>query len=190
MPDLYVVLKGFGANFHISVGHDVVVGLGALVHQVHGAPMRCSMAVSHLACAASCADRRGKLTPSQEPGGNVMKGFLRHTILGGLFLVLPATLILILLARAHSSIRAAMDPFAAALPFETRMPGLWAVLALVLLSFFAGLILQLPVVRDFGCCGQELAGRAFPVFRVPARLRKGPIGKKWKQTDQSRLGRA
>ena len=76
-----------------------------------------------------------------------MKGFLRQTLLGGLFLVLPVIVILILLKYVDSWIRNALEPFAKALPFETRAPALWAVLAVVLLSIIAGLILQLPAVR-------------------------------------------
>jgi len=76
-----------------------------------------------------------------------MKGFLRRTVLGGLFVVLPAVLILIALQKLDASIRTAMEPFAAVLPFGTRVPALWALLALVLLSIVAGLILQLPPVR-------------------------------------------
>ena len=76
-----------------------------------------------------------------------MKGFLRRTVLGGLFLVLPVILILIALKNVDASIRTAMEPFAAALPFGTRVPALWAALALVLLSILAGLILQLPAVQ-------------------------------------------
>ncbi len=70
-----------------------------------------------------------------------MKGFLRRTVLGGLFVVLPVIVILIVLERVDASIRKALEPFAAALPSGTRIPALWALLALVLLSIIAGLIL-------------------------------------------------
>jgi len=54
-----------------------------------------------------------------------------------------------------------VEPFAAALPFGTRVPALWALLALLLLSIIAGLILQLPAVRHVaGSAGDWLAGRS------------------------------
>ena len=90
-----------------------------------------------------------------------MKGFLRRTVLGGLFVVLPVVLILIALQKLDASIRTFMEPFAAALPFGTRVPALWALLALVLLSIVAGLILQLPVVRKgYTSVTDWLAGRS------------------------------
>ncbi|HTO86850.1 MAG TPA: hypothetical protein VMR54_04905 [Thermoanaerobaculia bacterium] len=90
-----------------------------------------------------------------------MKEFLRRTVLGGFFVVLPVIVILIVLKRVDSSIRAAMEPFAAALPLGTRVPALWALLALVLLSIIAGLILQLPVVRKvYASVTDWLAGRS------------------------------
>ena len=90
-----------------------------------------------------------------------MKKFLRRTVLGGLFLVLPVILILIELKHVDASIRTAMGPFAAALPFETRVPALWAVLALLLLSIVAGLILQLPAVQKmYASVTDWLAGRS------------------------------
>jgi uncharacterized membrane protein len=90
-----------------------------------------------------------------------MKGFLRRTVLGGLFLVLPVILILIALKHVDASIRTAMEPFAAALPFGTRVPALWAALALVLLSIIAGLILQLPAVQKLYASATDwLAGRS------------------------------
>jgi len=90
-----------------------------------------------------------------------MKGFLRQTVLGGLFVVLPAVVILIGIDKLDASIRTAMEPFAAALPFGTRFPALWALLALVLLSVVAGLILQLPLVRKaYGSVTDWLAERS------------------------------
>jgi uncharacterized membrane protein len=106
-----------------------------------------------------------------------MKTFLRQTLLGGLFVVLPVTVILLLLARAVASIRAAMEPFAAALPFEALFPGIWAVLALVLLSFLAGLILQLRLVRGFTAkVGHWLAER-FPFLAFVRRFEESLLGK-------------
>ena len=90
-----------------------------------------------------------------------MKGFLRRTVLGGLFVVLPAAVILIALGELDASIRTFMEPFASVLPFGTRVPALWALVAVVLLSIAAGLILQLPLVRKaYTSVTDWLAGRS------------------------------
>ncbi len=93
-----------------------------------------------------------------------MKGFLRRTVLGGLFVVLPVIVILIVLERVDASIRKALEPFAAALPSETRIPALWALLALVLLSIIAGLILQLPGVRKMYASITDWLAERSPAF--------------------------
>jgi len=90
-----------------------------------------------------------------------MKGLFRRTVLGGLFLVVPVIVILIVLKHVDDSIRTAMAPFAAVLPFGTRVPALWALLALVLVSIVAGLILQLrPVQTVYASVTDWLAGRS------------------------------
>ena len=91
-----------------------------------------------------------------------MKSFLRRTILGGLFVVLPVTLIAILLARAVSWLRGVFEPFAAVLPFEAWFPGMWAVVALVGLSFVAGLALRVRPVRDLVRAGRDWLTERFP----------------------------
>lgn len=78
-----------------------------------------------------------------------VKGYLRQTFLSGIVVVLPAAMILTLLAGAIASLRAAVEPFAALLHLEPRFPGAWAALVLVLLTFLAGLILQWSPVRAF-----------------------------------------
>lgn len=94
-----------------------------------------------------------------------MLKFIRHTIVGGLFVVLPATVILILLNRAVASIHEALGPFAAKLPFEALFPGLWAVFALVLSSFIAGLVLQIAPVRRLLGAGSDRLAERFPFYR-------------------------
>ncbi len=91
-----------------------------------------------------------------------MKSFLRRTVLGGLFVVLPVTLVAIVLARAVAWLRSAFEPFAAVLPFESWFPGMWAVVALVGLSFIAGLLLQVRPVRDRFNAGRDWLTERFP----------------------------
>jgi uncharacterized membrane protein len=94
-----------------------------------------------------------------------MVSFIRRTILGGLFVILPVTLILVLLKRAFAGVRAVLEPFAAKLPFEAQFPGLWAVLALVLLSFAAGLVLRIRPVRRLAAAGNDRLAERFPFYR-------------------------
>lgn len=92
--------------------------------------------------------------------------FIRHTILGGLLVVLPVIVILILLKQAFTTIRAFFAPFAAMLPFETLFPGLWAGLALILLSFLAGLLLQIRPLRRLMSADYDWLSEHFPMFRL------------------------
>jgi len=78
-----------------------------------------------------------------------VRAFLRQTFLSGIAVVLPGALLLMLLAGAVASLRAAVEPFAALLHLEPRFPGAWAALALILLTFLTGLILQWSPVRRF-----------------------------------------
>jgi uncharacterized membrane protein len=91
-----------------------------------------------------------------------MKSFLRRTILGGLFVVLPVTLFAIVLARVVSWLRDAFEPFAAVLPFESWFPGMWALVALVGMSCMVGLLLQVRPVRDWVGAGRDWLTERFP----------------------------
>ena len=91
--------------------------------------------------------------------------FIRRTLVGGLFVVLPVTGILILLKRAFAAMREAFAPFADKLPFEAQYPGLWAIMALVVLSFLAGLILQIGPVRRLAAAGCDRLAERLPFFR-------------------------
>lgn len=107
--------------------------------------------------------------------------FIWRTILGGLFVVLPVTLILILLKRAFAAIREVFAPFAEKLPFEAQFPGLWAVLALILLSFVAGLILQIGPVRRLAIKGSDRLAERFPFFRFLRGFGENLLGKSGSQ---------
>lgn len=91
--------------------------------------------------------------------------FIRRTLIGGLLVVLPVTGILILLKRAFAAIHETFAPFAAKLPFEAEFPGLWAIVALVALSFLAGLILQIGPVRRLAAAGSNRLAERYPFFR-------------------------
>lgn len=91
--------------------------------------------------------------------------FIQYTILGGLFVILPVTAVLILLKRAFAAIHGAFEPFADKLPFEALFPGLWAVAMLVLLSFLTGLILKIPPVWRLKTRINDLLAERFPFYR-------------------------
>jgi uncharacterized membrane protein len=59
----------------------------------------------------------------------------------------------------------ALEPFAAKLPFEVLFPGLWAVLALILLSFTAGLIVQIGPIQRLMRSGSDWLAERFPFYR-------------------------
>lgn len=106
-----------------------------------------------------------------------MKALLRQTFMGGLFVVLPVTLLVMLLTRAIASIRAAMEPFAAVLPFEAQFPGLWAVLVLVVVSLLAGLLLQLRLVRGFATDVRRRLAEHFPFLELVRSFEESLLGK-------------
>jgi uncharacterized membrane protein len=69
-----------------------------------------------------------------------MKIVLRRVIEGGVYVVLPSCLIVYALASVYQMIYAAIEPLTSAV--DPRFPVLWALLALVLLSFVCGLFLH------------------------------------------------
>ena len=95
-----------------------------------------------------------------------MKSFLRKTILGGLFVVLPVTFIAVMLDSAVNSIRSALLPITSELPFESWFPGLLANFVLVLLSFVAGLILQVKPLEHWAQSVRIWLSEHFPFYRL------------------------
>ena len=69
-----------------------------------------------------------------------MNAILRRVIEGGVYVVLPSCVIVFALAAAYQKIHPAMDALKAAT--DMRLPVLWALLALILLSFVCGLLLR------------------------------------------------
>jgi uncharacterized membrane protein len=104
-----------------------------------------------------------------------MLAFLRSTLVGGLFVVVPVTLVVFVLGHTVASLRAAMAPVAHVLPFEAAMPGLWAVLALLLLSFGAGLLLRIPPLRRWAIARREQLAERFPIVRFLRGVHEGMV---------------
>lgn len=106
-----------------------------------------------------------------------MLAFLRNTLLGGLFVVVPVALVVIVLERVHATIKAALGPVAAVLPFEVVLPGFWALVLLLLLSFLAGLLLRVPLVRDRAAMLRERLAERFPIVRFLRSIHLGLVEK-------------
>ena len=95
-----------------------------------------------------------------------MKSFLRDTFLGGLFVVIPLTLVAMLVHRVYEILNAALAPLEAWLPIRPAFPGMWAMLVLVVLCFVAGLLLRLPGMEGASRAGKTMLARVFPPART------------------------
>jgi uncharacterized membrane protein len=104
-----------------------------------------------------------------------MFAFLRSTLMGGLFVVVPVTLVLFVLGHAFVSLRTAMAPVSHLLPFESTVPGIWALVALLLLSFGAGLLLKIPPLRRWAVARREKLAERLPVVRFLRGVHEGMV---------------
>lgn len=94
-----------------------------------------------------------------------MMPFVRRTLVGGLLVVVPAVVVLIVLKRVVTTVHAGLQPLEAILPVNALFPGMWAVLLLVGASFMAGLTLQLGRVRRRATALDGWLGARFPFYR-------------------------
>jgi uncharacterized membrane protein len=95
-----------------------------------------------------------------------MKGLLGRVLLAGSFTVLLVALAAVVLTRAVELVHAVLASFGTVLPLDTRFPNLFAVLALVVLVFIAGLLLQVQPVRGWVNAGRDLLAERFPILGV------------------------
>lgn len=72
-------------------------------------------------------------------------GFLKATLLGGVLLVLPAWLAVLLVVKALMHLQVFVEPITAELPPEVAHPRLIAVLLLIALCFVVGLVIQTAI---------------------------------------------
>ncbi len=71
-----------------------------------------------------------------------MRKFLWDTLIGGIFVVVPVSFILLQLKKVLGAFRSALAPIAQHLPFEAALPGLWALILVALACLLAGLIVR------------------------------------------------
>jgi uncharacterized membrane protein len=76
--------------------------------------------------------------------------FAKTTVIGGLVVILPVAVLLVLLERVVVAVRAALAPLAAYLPVTVLLPALVATLILVAACFFAGLAVRTRLGRTVG----------------------------------------
>ena len=73
--------------------------------------------------------------------------FLKTTLIGGFFIVLPVWLCIILIIKSVTALSMLFQPLIHELPEGTRYPYLWALLALVLGCFLVGLAVRTTLGR-------------------------------------------
>ena len=84
--------------------------------------------------------------------------FIKTTLIGGLLIVLPVYIAVLLLLKALQGIVTAMKPITAAIPGSVKFEEILAILLLAVLCFIAGLIvrtragLRVKNVLSGGCC--------------------------------------
>ncbi len=71
-----------------------------------------------------------------------MKRFLWNTLIGGIFVVVPVSLVVVQLEHLRKVLGRALAPIAHHLPFATDVAGLWAIIFLILFCFLAGLLVR------------------------------------------------
>jgi uncharacterized membrane protein len=104
-----------------------------------------------------------------------MKAVLRRVIEGGVYAVLPLCVIVFVLASVYQTIYAAIEPLANAV--DVRFPVLWALLALVLLSFVCGLLLHTRSGRSFVAAGRHWLDEHSPHLRALHQFEDEVLGK-------------
>jgi len=95
-----------------------------------------------------------------------MTAFLRRTLVGGLLVVVVFSSIAYVLWLAFTWSRTGLGQVAAMLSIDARFPALSALIALLLLAVFLGLLLQTPPVHRMVAAGMAWLGDRFPFSRL------------------------
>jgi uncharacterized membrane protein len=93
-----------------------------------------------------------------------MKAVLQRVIEGGVYVVLPLCMFVFVLASVYQTIYAVIEPLTSAVGI--RFPVLWALFALVLLSFVCGLLLHTHPGRGLVAAVRHWLGDHFPHLRA------------------------
>lgn len=120
-----------------------------------------------------------------------MKLFLWRSFLSGVFVVLPVTIIVIVIARLATTVRVTLHSIVAAPPMSAIFHGHWAVewalLALLLLCLVTGLVLQLPYMRDLITSADRSLAKHFPSYNVLRGFEAGWMGRGGRKDAQAAL---
>ncbi len=120
-----------------------------------------------------------------------MKSFLWRTLLSGLLVVVPATIIIVVLVRATAWIRATLESIAASLPmgawFHAHWPMAWALLALLLVCLLTGLILNLAIVQNLVASANRTLSKYMPLYAHIRGFEASYLGKTGHKLVQSAL---
>ena len=68
--------------------------------------------------------------------------FVKTTLIGGLLIILPVYIAVLLILKAVQGLVTAMKPITAAIPGTARFEGILAILILAAMCFIAGLIVR------------------------------------------------
>lgn len=92
--------------------------------------------------------------------------FIKTTLLGGLLVVVPAYLALLLLIKALAQAKGIVTPLSAALPKDADHPQIMAVLLLILLCFLVGLVLRTAIGQRVGSAVEGTVLHRLPGYRI------------------------
>lgn len=90
---------------------------------------------------------------------NKLMEFSKTTIIGGLLVILPVTLIALLLMKAITIVQKVLEPIMSLLPEEVILPKVIALFIVVGLCFLTGLILRTQIGRQTYQAGERLLDR-------------------------------
>jgi uncharacterized membrane protein len=79
-----------------------------------------------------------------------MREFLKTTLIGGLLVVLPVGIVVVLVLRSVVTVREALTPVIAHLHLPTLFPGLLAGLIVLAVCFVTGLVVQTRIGKRIG----------------------------------------
>jgi uncharacterized membrane protein len=104
-----------------------------------------------------------------------MKAGLQRVIEGGAYVVLPLCVIVVVLVSLYRTIYAAIEPLTSAV--GVRFPVLWALLALLMLSFACGLLLHTRPGRGLVAAVRRWLDERFPHLRALHQFEDELLGK-------------
>lgn len=97
---------------------------------------------------------------------NPVARFVRDTLIGGLLVILPAYLAIVLLLKAVQGLNAVLGPIEATLPDATPVPGLVAIAILVAGAFLLGVSARTAIGRRAGAQVERTFFERIPGYTV------------------------